>query len=194
MRRFSHQRPVSPYLNLLEAVQAGFGLTQQQLARLLGVSRTTLTMEGRAATAPGSARQLPSAAVVRLVALQQQLPAPYGPAPVPLAAPGGVLAPDERETLQLRLQKIGLEKYPIEKALARCQARLAQARLRQQALPNLQAALEPDDERGRQQLDYLAQGAALTLRHDAGTPALLELRLRVLAFEAAEIERLLAGA
>ena len=194
MRKFSRQRSPSPYLSLSEAVQASFGLTQEQLAYLLGVSRATLSLDGRPTTTPGGMRRLPLQALQRLTVLQQQLPAPYGPAPTPAATAGGALLPDEQETLELRLQKIELERYPLEQQLARCQTRLAQARLRQQALPTLRATFAPDDARAQQALDHLSQNADLTLRHDGGTPALLELRLRVLAFEAAEIERLLAGA
>ncbi|MBT2557056.1 hypothetical protein J7E24_04615 [Hymenobacter sp. ISL-91] len=193
MRKFSRHHPPSPYLNTSKAVQAGFGLTQQQLAYLLGVSRSTLTMDGQDGTGPGSIRYLPTAAELRLVALQQQLPAPYGPAPTPAAATEAPapLLPDERETLELRQQKIALEKYPLEKQLARCQTRLAQARLRQQALPQLQATLAPDDAFVAQVIDHLTQQAAQTLAYDSSTAQLLELRLRLLDYETAEIERLL---
>ena len=41
--------------------------------------------------------------------------------------------------------------------------------------------------------EYFAEEAEQYLRDEAATPALLELRLRVLAFERAEIERILAA-
>lgn len=192
MRRFSRNRPLTPYLTLPEAVQASFGLTQEQLAYLLGVSRATLAQDGQPTSVPGGIRSLPLQALQRLTILQQQLPAPYGPASVPLPpelpAP---LPPDERETLELRRQKIELEKHPLNLQLARCQTRLAQARLRQQALPTLQTTLAPADAFVTQMLNHLGQDADQTLRHESATAQLLALRLRLLDYEAAEIERLL---
>ncbi|MFD2785648.1 antitoxin Xre-like helix-turn-helix domain-containing protein [Hymenobacter rubripertinctus] len=191
MRKFSRHRAPSPHLSLLQAIQAHLGLTQAQVADLLDVSRATLSQDGRL-TDTGMVRRVPSAAMLRLLALQQLLPAPHGPAPLPPPRPPAPLLAEERETLELRRQKIDLEKYPLEKALARCQTRLAQAQLRQQALPALQAALGPDDEQLGLLLDMLIRRADFTLDADDSTRQLLELRLRVLAFEAAEIARLLA--
>jgi hypothetical protein len=73
------------------------------------------------------------------------------------------------------------------------QTRLLQAHQRQLTEPMLRAALPPTDTRAHRKLSRLAEDAEACLRDESATPALLELGLRVLAFEQAEIERLLSG-
>ena len=184
MRKFSSGRGPRPFLNATQLVRAHLGLTQQDLADLLRVSRGAVAMDER------GERFLPGASAERLRQLGQVLPVPDGPAPVP-AVPAPVLSADDRETLDLRRQGLALEAYPLKKQLARVEVRLAQARLWQQALPALRVAFPAEDAFAHQWLDYFAGKAAATLRDDSGTPALLGLRLATLAFEMAEIDRLL---
>ncbi|TGE15839.1 hypothetical protein [Hymenobacter elongatus] len=184
-RNFSHGRGPTPFLSRLQLVQAHFGLSQQHVAELLLVPRATLTMDET------GQRLLPLAATLRLDALRQQLPAPYGPAPAP-PMPAPHLTEEEQWELQMRQRKIGLEEYSLEQALARSQNHLRQAQLRLQVLPALREALP--DEWGQTWLNTFEAQAQLWLKYDTGTPALLELRLKVLAFEKQEIARLLAEA
>jgi len=145
MRKFSRHRPAQ-YMSLssVEILQAYFGFTQQDMAILLGVSRTTLAMHGRPGTAVGSERSMPSAAILRLVSLLPNLPPPYGSATEPPAEPAPELADYERKKLKWRLTEIAIAEYPLQEKLERCQNRLAQARRCLHALPTLRAAL-PDE-------------------------------------------------
>jgi transcriptional regulator with XRE-family HTH domain len=179
-QHFSHQRGSLSSHTTEQAVRAQLGLTQQALAQLLGISRTALAM------AEQGSRALAPAASQRLLSLWQALAAM--PTPVPVA----VLSADQREKLSIRLQAIQLEEYPLRQQLQRVQIRLAQARLRQQAEPALRAALPATEALAHRKLGRLAEEADACLRDEGSEPALLELRLRVLAFERAEIERLLA--
>ncbi|RZK43849.1 MAG: helix-turn-helix domain-containing protein [Hymenobacter sp.] len=178
-RHFSHQRGPLASHTTEQAVRAQLGLTQQDLARLLGVSRTALAM------AEQGSRDLPSAATVRLLGLWQAL----ATMPAPVAA--AVLSAGQREDLSIRLQGIQLEEYPLRQQLRRVQIRLTQARVRQQAESVLRAALPATEALAHRKLGRLAEAADACLRDESATPALLELRLRVLAFERAEIEKLL---
>jgi transcriptional regulator with XRE-family HTH domain len=176
---FSHQRGPSSSHNTGQAVRAQLGLTQQDLAQLLGVSRSALAMAER------GSRDLPPAIAQRLLSLRQALDT----LPVPVAAT--VLSAEQREKLAIRLQAIQLEEYPLRQQLQRVQIRLNQARLRQQAEVVLRAALPATEALAHRKLGRLADAADACLRDEGGEPALLELRLRVLAFERAEIEQLL---
>jgi len=133
---------------------------------------------------------MPSAAILRLVSLLPVLPPPHGSATEPPAEPAPELADYERKKLKWRLTEITIAEYPLQEKLERCQNRLAQARRCLHALPTLRAALP--DEWAQRRLALLEAEAESVLRNDARTPALLTLQLNVLAFEAAEIKRLLS--
>ncbi|MCB2411177.1 hypothetical protein [Hymenobacter lucidus] len=154
------------------------------MADLLLVPRATLTMDEK------GQRLMPLAANQRLDALRRLLPVPYGPAPAP-PLPEPRLSHEEQQQLQRRQRKIALEEYQPQEALNRVQQRLRQAQLRLQVLPALREAFP--DEWGQTWLNTFEAEARLWLESDAGTPALLALRLRVLAFEKDEIARLLAA-
>ena len=185
MRNFSAHRGPNASHNGLQLLRAHLGLTQADLAQWLGTSRAAVAMDERAE------RYLPWKASSQLTPLFAVLPLPDGPAPVP-TVPAPVLSADDRQKLGRRQREIALEAYPIEEQLARCEVRLAQARLWQQALPMLRAARPATDKLAQLWLDYFEQKAAATLLDDSGTPALLRLRLATLAFEKSEIDRLLA--
>lgn len=189
MRKFSRNRPPAPHHSLLKAIQAHFGLTQERIADVLGVSRATLTQYGTVSV-EGTLRSLPTDALLRLVALQQLLPAPHGPAPTPPIPPTAPLPASDRETLDLRRRELQLQQYQVEQKLARCEVHLAQGRLRQQALPALRTVLDPADTLTESWL-ALFEREAHRMQEEESTAQLLKLRLRVLAFEAAEIEQLL---
>lgn len=182
-RHFSHQRGPAASHGIEQSVRARLGLTQLDLAMLLDVSRATLAM------AELHRRDLPPAANLLLAQLGQALAA----APPEAAAAPAPLSPEQRDTLDLRRQGIGLEEYPLRQQLKRVQTRLLQARQRQQAEPVLRAALPATNALAHRKLSRLAEEAEQYLRDEGATPALLELRLRVLAFERAEIERILAA-
>lgn len=197
MRYFSNRRPPLEHAqhNTLESVQLGFGLVQQDVARLLGVSRATLAMDGRptAHYASSGTRDMPFAAWERLLKLGLALPAPLGSAPAaPEPNPAPPLPDAARRDLDLRLRGLELKQYPMRQQLQRVQLRLAQARRRLHALPVLQAAFP--DERGQRWLEWFAEEARYWLRTEGHQPRLLELKLRVLEFEAAEIRKLLSEA
>lgn len=179
-RHFSHKQGSSPSHGIEQTVRAHLGLTQQELARLLGVSRTTLAM------AEHGSRDLPPAVSVQLLRLWQAIAdAPATPeTPVPLSSA-------QRDTLDLRRLAIKREEYPVHQQLKRIQIRLAQARQRQQVEPALRAALPASEVQAHRWLGRLADEADARLRDEGGEPVLLELRLRVLAFERAEIDKLL---
>ncbi len=180
-QHFSHQRGPALSHGIEQTVRAHLGLTQLELAMLLNVSRGTVAM------AELSRRDLPPAATVLLA---QLLPALLATPPPASAAPAP-LTPEQRDELDMRRQAIGLEEYPLRQQLKRVQTRLLQAHQRQLAEPVLRAALPPTDTRAHRKLSRLAEAAEACLRTENALPALLELRLRVLAFERAEIERLL---
>ena len=182
-RHFSHQRGPAASHGLAQTVRAHLGLTQQDLAHLLDTSRATLAM------AELGQRDLPPAAPLLLGQLRQALaalPAAATATPVPLS-------PDQRDTLDLRRQGIELEEYPLRQQLQRVQTRLLQARQLQQAEPIWRAALPATNALVHRKLSRLAEKAEAYLRDEGATPALLELRLQVLAFERAEIERIIAS-
>jgi len=180
-QHFSHQRGPAASHGLEQSVRAQLRLTQLDLAMLLSVSRAALAM------AESGRRSLPPAAHLLLDQLWQTMAA----APVETAAASTPLSPEQRDTLSLRRQGIGLEENPLRQQLKRVQTRLLQARQRQQAEPVLRATLPATNTVAHRKLSRLAEEAEQYLRDEGATPALLELRLRVLAFERAEIERLL---
>lgn len=188
-RKFSRHREPTPYLNGAALLRANFGLTQQEMANLLGVSRASVAMDER------GERLISGAAGLRLRQLEQAV-APHliaGPLPVP-AGPPPALSAYECETLRLRLMGIELAAYPLRKQLARCQTRRAQAALRLRVLPVLRAAFPSDDARAQRWLEYFGDMAQLMLDEVGATPELLTLQLAVLAFEATETKRLLGDA
>lgn len=187
MRHFTNTRGPGPHLNSVQRLRAYLGLTQQDLANLLEVSRPAVALYER------DARPLLSGELGRLHALYAVLPAPNGPAPLP-EVPTPVLSDDDRKNLDFRRREIVVATFPLEAALARVQVQLAQARLWQQALPTLRTAYPATDETAHDWLRLMEIKATRTLRRASGTPALLQLRLATLQFETAEIERLLGPA
>jgi transcriptional regulator with XRE-family HTH domain len=180
-QHFSHQRGPASSHGIEQLVRAHLGLTQLELAMLLNISRGTLAM------AELGRRDLPPAATA---VLAQLLPALSATPPSASAVP---LTPEQRDTLDLRRQSLGLEENSLRQQLARAQIRLLQARRRQLAEPVLRAALPSTDTLAHRKLSRLAEAAEACLRDESAAPTLLELRLRVLAFEQAEIERILAA-
>lgn len=158
------------------------------MADLLGVTRAVLSMSNQ----PG--RTLPFEVWQRLQWLLDALPpAPVatadGPAPVPPAPPlpPPAFSDDERQGLDLRRRGLELQAQALSRQLARCQTRLAQARLRQQAIPGLRALFLVAEELAHVRFNIWERRAAYTLRTEGNAAALLELRQSVLAFEAEEI-------
>ncbi len=183
MRKFSNQRGPSPLLNESQHVRAHLGLTQAGLAALLNVSRQALSMHEH------GTRPLPLAPFGWLFKLYQALPPPGAP---PAPPPPPALTATDRDDLEFRRQGLALEVWPLEQKLHRAQVRLAQARRWQQAAPALRAAFAADDARAQARLDRFEDRAADVVRTEAGSPALLQVRLAALNFEIAEITRLLA--
>jgi transcriptional regulator with XRE-family HTH domain len=186
MRNFSSHRGPTPFLNNIQQLRAHLGLSQQDLADLIRVSRTAVAMDER------YKRSLPWPKSKMLLELCQVLPVPDGSAPLP-AVPAPLLSAADREELDWRRRDIAREIYPTKQRLARVEVRLAQARLWQQALPALRAAFPASDTFAHQWLDHFVGKAAVTLNADSGQPTLLKLRLAAIAFEMAEIDRLLAA-
>ena len=185
-KKFSRHREAQPSHTDGQLVRAAFGLTQLQLALLLGVSREALAadeMGRRYLMGPAAILMSQLGQIVRAAPPEEAAP---GPPPAP------VLLEYDRETLRLRLMGIGLEQYRLRQQLARCQTRLAQARRRRQSLAALQAVL-PDNAYATQWLARFAEEATSTLSLEEPQAALLAMRLRLLAFEAAELEKLLAA-
>lgn len=189
MHKFSRHRGPRQYQPTMQRIQACFGLTQQELADVLGVSRGVLTMNGR------GGRSLPPEAWTRLLQFHQALPvaqpdAEPAPAPAP-SLPTPAFSADERQELDLRRRSLALKAVALGEERARRHTRLAQARLRLEALPGLRASFPADDEVAQALLKVWQNQAAATLRNEAGPAALLALRLRVLAFEVSETAKLL---
>ncbi len=187
IKKFSRHRADQPNLGAGQRIRAGFGLTQLQLALLLGVSREVLAAD------EAERRYLmgaPGRLLSELSHIVRELPPEAAPAPSPPPAPAW--SEYELKTLRLRLMAINLETYRLRQQLERCQNQLAQMRRRQQALPALRAALPPDNAYAAHWLTQFADDAATIRRIEEPQEQLLLLRLRVLAFEASETE-LLAG-
>jgi hypothetical protein len=141
--------------------------------------------------AASNRRSLPPEAWLRLLQFQQALPAAVPDAPPAPAPDLPALAADDRQDLDLRRRERVLQAALLGEQLARRQTRLAQARLRLQALPGLRASFPADDELAQALFNVWHRQANATLRNEAGPVARLALRQAVMAFEAAEIEKLL---
>ena len=163
-------------------IRTELGLTQDDLARLLGVSRVALAKD------EGNRRLLPLDVTRQLLDLSRLLhtlaPEPPPPLPPPDAA--------QREALEMRLQALRIAEHPVRQNLEKQRRRLAQLRRRQQAGSAIAALLPAGAARQQGALDILLDEAEGYLALDATALLLPELRLRVLAFERAEIEKLLS--
>ncbi|MBF9224330.1 hypothetical protein [Hymenobacter ruricola] len=192
LKKFSHRRAGQSNLTSGRQVQACFGLTQLQLALLLGVSREAL------AAAEAGRRYLsgpPGVLLSELAQLVQALPPAVDAANSPSPAQSAPALPEySRNALRLRLMAIGLEEYRLRQQLDRCQTQVAQMQRREQALPALQALLPPGNAYAATWLTQFAADAAAIRQLEEPQAALLALRLRVLAFEASETAALLSEA
>jgi hypothetical protein len=193
MRKFSRHRPPLSLIGLTnrQALQAAFGIVQDDVAALVGVSRATLTMDGQpnSLVSPGT-RNMPFEAWERLIRLQQLVPAPFGPAPAAPAPTAMPSLPDEvRGDLDLRRRGMELKQYRLTQQLERARLRLSQAHRRLHALPALRAAF-PDEQDHHWWVFFEGQ-ANKWLREEGPQVRLLELKLRVLAFEIEQIQELL---
>lgn len=183
-RKFSHQRGPRFQHNMSQVVRAYLGLTQDDLATLMDVSRAAVSMDEY------GTRDLPWPQVQLLHALHAALPAPDAPmAPAPL-----MLTPSDRDDLSFRHLQLTTQVYPLKQKLERLQVRLAQAQCWQQAMPQLRNTFPAENAEAHKWLDRFERRAASTLRTEAGTPALLQVRLAAIEFEMAEITRLLGDA
>ena len=138
--------------NLLQAVRAHFGLAFGPLAGWLGLSEATL------AQAATNRRELPTAALLRLLPLAAALPPPWNPtappepappAPPPAAALLPALdTPPAPEALRARLATCRHLLLMGSRALAPLLRRQAQARRLHAVLPALAAAYPPATDAG----------------------------------------------
>lgn|GEM_PF-3795179 len=181
--KFSRQRGPQPFHNFTQTVRAYLGLTQDQLAMLMQVSRAAVSMDEY------GTRALPWPQVQLLHALHQALPpGPAAALPVLLN-----LTASDRDDLDFRRQGLRLDLYPLRQKLARQQVQLAQARCWQQILPQLHTTFPTDNAHAHEWLDHFEKRAANTLRNQAGAPALLQVRLAAIEFEIAEITQQLGA-
>jgi transcriptional regulator with XRE-family HTH domain len=178
-RKFSAKRPLRPQHNATQAVRAQLGLTQNDLASLMEVSRVAVSMDEH------GSRSLPWPQIGLLYALRAALPATPAPPPPP------VLTATDRADLEFRRKVLRVAAFPLEEKLERGQLRLAQARCWQQVLPQLRTTFPANNTWAHEWLDMFERRAAITLRRQAGSPALLQVRLAAIAFEITEITRLL---
>ena len=183
VKNFSRHRATQPDLAGGQKVRACFGLTQQQLALLLGVSREVLAADE---TGRRYLMGPPGRLLDELAQVVRSLP-PVEASPPP---PASEMTDYDFGALRLRLMAIGLEEYRLRRQLARCQTQLAQMRRRTQALPALRATLPADNTYAARWLTQLADDAVVIQRLEEPQEQLLLLRLRVLAFEAGETARL----
>lgn len=182
MPRFSNQRGPLPFHNLSQRVRAHLGLTQDDLAMLLDVSRTAVSMDEH------GTRRLPPAAQGLLLLLHQALP----PADAPPAADAPAPAPltdADRADLAFWRRELDLEAHTLQLQLERGQVRQTQAQRWQQLGPALQALFPADNPEARQWLERFERRAARRVRTDDAIPARLPLRLAAIAFEIAEITK-----
>jgi transcriptional regulator with XRE-family HTH domain len=188
-RRFSHQTGPRAYQTAGQQLRAHYGLTQEWLAHYLQVPRSTLSMDEL------DRAHLPMASTLRLVPLLLGVPAPEGPAPEPAAIPTAAGQAATRVLLVERQRECEYQSLRLGQQQEQLRVRLRQVRLRLQTLPALLASLapEPADERQRRVLGYWAADAPTQLRDDEAALAVLDLRQRVLAFELAELEKILAA-
>ncbi|MBO2008238.1 hypothetical protein [Hymenobacter negativus] len=187
-QRFSHQTGPRSYQLAGQLLRAYYGLTQDWLAHYLAVPRSTVSMDeiGRAS--------LPVGSLLRQLPLIQGLPAPDGPAPEPSAEPTAAGKAAAQLLLAKREREVRYEMLRLKRQQEKLLVRLRQVRLRLQTLPAALASLAPApaDERQRRVLGYWAEDAPGQLRDDEAALAMLNLRQRVLAFELAELETMLA--
>ena len=151
----------------------------------MAVSRSAVALHER------GDRRLPQRTEALLEPLYAVLPPPEA-TDQPLPAP--VLTAADRAELTLLRQALALQIYPLEQELARCRVRLAQAQLWVQALPALRATFSAANNSAQLWLNDFNSKAAAIRQEEAAQPALLKLRLATLAFEMAEIDRLLGEA
>ena len=183
IKKFSRHRADQPNLGYGQRVRAGLGLTQAQLALLLGVSREVLAADeaGRRYLMGPAGRLLSE-----LGGIVRELPAEEASTP----APAPELPEAESKPLRLRLMGIKLRNTACGSSWPAAKRIWPRRRRRQQALPALQKALPADNAYAAIGLVQLTEEAALTLRYEGPREQLLLLRLRVLAFEASETEKL----
>ena len=183
-----------PSTSLESAVRGALGLTQEQLARYLGVTR------GQVAHAEAGRRVLRGEASRRLFLLADLLPPPLGngppePAPEAPAAPG----PLDPHPLRRRQRRCAWQAANRRLELEQLAGRARHAHRWQQVLPQLRAALptDPTDAEGlrtRRWLDARAAEAQEELDAASATAhVLLHLRIEHLEAEAAQLARLLAA-
>jgi hypothetical protein len=134
---------------------------------------------------------LPVRSLLLQIPLIQGIPAPDGPAPEPPAEPTAAGLAATEPLLAKRAREVRYEMFRLTQQQEKLRVRLRQVRLRLQTLPALLASLGPADERQRRVLGYWADDAPAQLRDDEAALAMLDLRQRVLAFELAELEKLL---
>ena len=186
IKKFSRHRADQPALGAGQLIRAGFGLTQLQLALLLGVSREVLAAdeaERRYLLGP------PGRLLSELSRIVRELPPDEATAKSPPPAPA--MPESRRKKMRLRLMAINLETYRLRQQLERCQTQLAQMRRLLQAL---QATLPAGNAYAATWLAGIPDEAAFMLRNEGMQEQLLLLRLRVLAFETSETEKLVGEA
>lgn len=176
---------VSPVPHYLALVRAGLGLTQAQLAGVLGVSRQFITR------VEAGERPLPAGAGEALAWLARGLPsAPTPDSAGPEAEPP---APDPAEAalLPARAEALAYEVGQLSRRLARGQARARRAHDWLRAVPVLEAALPAGAERSRLWLAATTADAEAALE-GAGRPTLHRLLAARLVGLRAEAEALAA--
>ncbi|MCC2548036.1 helix-turn-helix domain-containing protein [Hymenobacter sp. BT175] len=179
--------PAVPHYLVL--VRAGLGLTQEQLAGALGVSRGLITK------VEAGQRTLPARAAHTLAWLAQALPPALPPSPFapPTATPP--LSADEQAVLQDRAGAVAYEIRQLTRRLERGQARTRRAQDWLRAVPALQATLPADEEGPRLWLAATTAEAEAALEGE-GRPVLhrlLTARLTGLQAEAAALATALGG-
>lgn len=169
--------PDASLINLCQAVRSCLGLTQQQLAAALGVSRERVGQE------EAGLRPLPLHALPRLAALATCLS----------AAPAPPLPPPDAAALRQRQHQLLAEAARLRQRLAAAETRAAQAQARLALLPTLEAAPPVAAPAvGPAWVRVLALEAETTLAECGPTArALLGLRLGAVAQELAALDVLL---
>lgn len=187
-RNFSRLN-IRPNLRFYQKVRAYFGLTQDNLALFLGIPRASLSL------AELDRWSLPHQADVRMRPFLQQVwdaqqdaSAPVAAAPAPPAAPP---APDVQKELLWRQRVCQYEAGQLRRKLTVQQTKLAQAERCLLVVPALRAAVadtltDPDSLESHWLKWFEGQARTTINKHNAGATALLELRIAVLEFEAAQ--------
>jgi transcriptional regulator with XRE-family HTH domain len=170
-------------MSTCQIVRGHFGLSQEDLASLLGMSRAMLSL------AELQRRTLSTQALMWLLPLARRAgdssaaaPAPTPAAPTPGAADAVGTALAERQA------RCRHEAEQLRRELRPHHTRLLQAQRRLEVLPELRASLPtPLSPRHERWLAWFEQDARSTLQGPAAaTAALLELRIAALEFEARE--------